>query len=80
MVKETPTTEPILAENPDRFVILPINYTDVWKMYKTAVASFWTAEEIDLAADMNDWENKLSDDERHFVKHVLAFLPPATAS
>ncbi len=65
--------EPILAENPDRFVILPINYAEVWKMYKTAVASFWTAEEIDLAPDLNDWE-KLSKDEQHFIKHVLAFF------
>ena len=68
------TTEPILAENPDRFVILPINYTEVWKMYKTSVASFWTAEEVDLTQDMTDWEQKLSDDERHFIKHVLAFF------
>lgn len=67
-------SEPILAENPDRFVILPINYGEVWKMYKTAVASFWTAEEVDLTQDMNDWENKLNDDERHFIKHVLAFF------
>ncbi|MFN0013204.1 MAG: ribonucleoside-diphosphate reductase small subunit [Saprospiraceae bacterium] len=74
MIQGTPTIEPILAENPDRFVILPINYADVWKMYKTSVASFWTAEEIDLASDMNDWDNKLNDGERHFVKHVLAFF------
>ncbi len=67
-------TEPILAENPDRFVILPINYAEVWKMYKTAVASFWTAEEVDLNPDLIDWENKLNDDERHFIKHVLAFF------
>jgi len=67
-------TEPILAENPDRFVILPINYTEVWKMYKTAVASFWTAEEVDLNADLADWEHKLSKDEQHFIKHVLAFF------
>lgn len=67
-------TEPILADNPDRFVILPINYDEVWKMYKTSVASFWTAEEVDLTQDINDWEKKLSDDERHFIKHVLAFF------
>lgn len=66
--------EPILAENPDRFVILPINYAEVWKMYKTAVASFWTAEEVDLNPDLVDWENKLSKDEQHFIKHVLAFF------
>ncbi|GAB4491257.1 MAG: ribonucleotide-diphosphate reductase subunit beta [Saprospiraceae bacterium] len=67
------TVEPILAENPDRFVILPIKYPAVWKMYKTAEASFWTVEEIDLAPDLNDWE-KLNKDEQHFIKHVLAFF------
>jgi ribonucleoside-diphosphate reductase beta chain len=67
-------TEPILAENPDRFVILPINYSEVWNMYKTSVASFWTAEEVDLTQDINDWENKLTDNDRHFIKHVLAFF------
>ena len=65
--------ETILAENPDRFVILPIKYPEVWKMYKTAEASFWTAEEVDLNPDLVDWETKLNDDERHFIKHVLAF-------
>ena len=74
MTQTLDITEPILAENPDRFVILPINYTEVWKMYKTAVASFWTAEEVDLTQDMTDWEQKLNDDERHFIKHVLAFF------
>lgn len=66
--------ETILAENPDRFVILPIKYPEVWKMYKTAEASFWTAEEVDLNPDLVDWETKLNDDERHFIKHVLAFF------
>ena len=37
-------------------------------------ASFWTAEEIDLSQDLNDWNNKLSDDERYFIKHILAFF------
>ena len=67
-------TETILAENPDRFVILPIKFPEVWKMYKTAEASFWTAEEVDLNPDLVDWETKLNDDERHFIKHVLAFF------
>ncbi|HAD15095.1 MAG TPA: ribonucleoside-diphosphate reductase [Saprospirales bacterium] len=70
----TNINEPILADNPDRFVILPINYAEVWKMYKTSVASFWTAEEVDLTQDINDWENKLTDNDRHFIKHVLAFF------
>ena len=56
-----------------RFVILPINYDDIWKMYKKAMASFWTAEEIDLSMDLADWA-KLKDDEKHFIKHVLAFF------
>ena len=56
-----------------RFVILPIKYDDIWKMYKKAMASFWTAEEIDLAGDLTHWAN-LKDDERHFIKHVLAFF------
>ena len=66
--------EPILQENPNRFVLLPIKYPVIWDWYKKAEASFWTAEEIDLAADINDWENKLSKDEQHFIKHVLAFF------
>lgn len=74
MASTSNITEPILAENPDRFVILPINYAEVWKMYKTSVASFWTAEEVDLTQDITDWEKKLNDDERHFIKHVLAFF------
>lgn len=65
--------EPILAENESRFVLFPIQHADIWKMYKQAKASFWTAEEVDLAQDMHDWE-RLSDNERHFIKHVLAFF------
>ena len=63
----------ILVENPNRFVILPINYNGVWEMYKKAVASFWTVEEVDLDKDMNDWE-KLSEQEQHFIKNILAFF------
>ena len=65
--------EPILAENKNRFVLFPIEHNDIWSFYKKAEASFWTAEEIDLSQDLVDWE-RLTDDERHFVKHVLAFL------
>lgn len=65
--------EPILAENPQRFVLMPIKYQDIWEMYKKQVASFWTADEIDLGQDLNDWE-KISDNERHFIKYVLAFF------
>ncbi len=66
--------EPILVENTDRFVLFPIKHNDIWSFYKKAEASFWTAEEIDLSQDTVDWENKLNDDERHFIKHVLAFF------
>ena len=66
--------EPILKENPGRFVIFPIQHDDIWKFYKDSEASFWTAEEIDLSGDLDDWNKKLNDDERHFIKHVLAFF------
>lgn len=67
-------TEPILAENKDRFVLFPIKYNDIWEFYKKSEASFWTAEEIDLSQDLADWNHKLNDNERHFIKHVLAFF------
>ncbi len=67
------STEPLLTENPNRFVLFPIQHNDVWQMYKKAEASFWTAEEIDLSQDQKDWEN-LNDGERHFISHVLAFF------
>jgi ribonucleoside-diphosphate reductase beta chain len=66
--------EPLLMENKKRFVIFPIEHNDLWEFYKTAEASFWTAEEIDLSQDTDDWENKLNDDERHFISYVLAFF------
>ncbi|MAO32825.1 MAG: ribonucleoside-diphosphate reductase [Crocinitomicaceae bacterium] len=66
--------EPILQENKSRFVLFPIQHNDIWSFYKRAEASFWTAEEIDLEPDLFDWESKLNDDERHFIKHVLAFF------
>ncbi|NP_042072.2 Ribonucleoside-diphosphate reductase small chain [Variola virus] len=65
--------EPILAKNPNRFVIFPIQYHDIWNMYKKAEASFWTVEEVDISKDINDW-NKLTPDEKYFIKHVLAFF------
>ncbi len=67
-------TEPILQENKDRFVIFPIKHHDIWDYYKKMEASFWTAEEIDLHQDLNDWNNKLNADERYFIKHILAFF------
>ena len=66
--------EPILKENPNRFVLFPIQHSDIWEMYKKQEASIWTAEELDLSPDLVDWESKLNDDERFFIKHVLAFF------
>ena len=66
-------TEPILAEDDDRFVMFPLKYDDVWSMYKKQVDCFWRAEEVDLSKDMIHWQ-KLNDDERYFVKHILAFF------
>ncbi len=68
------TIEPILQENKDRFVIFPIKHPDIWDWYKKQEACIWTAEEIDLHSDLNDWNNKLNDDERYFIKHILAFF------
>lgn len=66
--------EPLLRENKDRFVIFPIQHNDIWQYYKQHEAGFWTAEEIDLHADLVDWSDKLNDDERYFIKHILAFF------
>ena len=65
--------EPLLRENPDRWVVFPIAHHDIWRMYKLHMASFWTVEEVDLAHDTADWES-LTAPEQHFIKHVLAFF------
>ncbi len=65
--------EPLLTEDPNRFVLFPIKHDDIWQFYKKAEASFWTAEEIDLQQDLTDWK-KMNDGERHFISHVLAFF------
>jgi len=67
------SVEPLLAENANRFVMFPIKYDDIWEMYKKHEASFWTAEEIDFVQDRKDWDS-LSDNDRHFIKMVLAFF------
>lgn len=67
-------TEKILQESDNRFVLFPIKHDKVWSMYKTALRSFWVTEEVDLSQDVVDWEKKLTDNERHFSKHVLAFF------
>ena len=56
--------EPLLRDNPNRFVIFPIQYDDIWEFYKKAVASFWTSDEIDLSRDRVDWE-MLKPDEQY---------------
>lgn len=66
--------ELILTESDDRFVLFPIQHDAVWEMRKQALACFWTTDEIDLEADIVDWNEKLNDNERHFIKHVLAFF------
>lgn len=73
MAQEQTVNEPLLVEDPLRFVLFPIKHHDIWEMYKKHEASFWTAEEIDLGQDLKDWEN-LNDGERHFISHVLAFF------
>jgi ribonucleoside-diphosphate reductase beta chain len=65
--------EKILIENPNRFVLFPIEHNDIWEFYKTHQAAFWTAEEDDLSDDKRDWDN-LSDNERYFIKNVLSFF------
>ena len=63
----------ILEENPNRFVLFPIQHHDIWNFYKKSQASFWTAEEIDLSDDLADYEN-LEEGEKHFINNVLAFF------
>ena len=65
--------EPILEENPNRFVLFPIKYDKLWEAYKKAESSFWTAEEIDFSKDTNDWD-KLTDNEQYFIKNIIAFF------
>ncbi|KEP60571.1 UNVERIFIED_CONTAM: ribonucleoside-diphosphate reductase small subunit [Hammondia hammondi] len=72
-MKEKEKEEPLLMANPHRWVILPIQHHAIWEMYKKQEASFWTAEEIDLAQDMTHWET-LGENEKHFIKYVLAFF------
>eukprot|EP00927_Polykrikos_kofoidii_P048425 TRINITY_DN426_c0_g1_i3.p1 TRINITY_DN426_c0_g1~~TRINITY_DN426_c0_g1_i3.p1 ORF type:complete len:504 (-),score=89.38 TRINITY_DN426_c0_g1_i3:514-2025(-) len=71
--RDLETKDPLLMDNPRRFVMFPIQYPQVWEMYKKHEASFWTAEEIDLSQDNKDWDN-LTHHEQHFIKHILAFF------
>ena len=67
------TDEPILRDSSDRYTLFPIQYDDMYQMYKRQVDSFWRPEEVDLSRDLNDW-SKLTDDERHFISMTLAFF------
>ncbi|XP_019197679.1 PREDICTED: ribonucleoside-diphosphate reductase small chain A [Ipomoea nil] len=71
--EESEKDEPILMVQSQRFCMFPIRYPQLWEMYKKAQASFWTAEEVDLSPDVQQWE-ALSDSEKHFISHVLAFF------
>ena len=71
--KRPRVADPLLEDNPGRFTMFPIQDGDIWAMYKKAEAATWTAQEVDLSQDTAAWAT-LSDDERHFLKHVLAFF------
>lgn len=66
--------EPILRPNPDRFVIFPIEHEDLWNYYELVLDAMWTQKEVDLSKDLDHWNNKLTDNERFFIKNVLAFF------
>jgi hypothetical protein len=72
----TTTTEVLLRENPQRFVLFPIQYEEIWKFYKDALVSFWTTEEIDLHQDLTDW-TLLTENEKWFISHGM---PPTPSS
>ena len=74
MSKENQNNEPLLSENEDRFVLFPIEHDDIWEFYKQSVTNFWVPEEINFSDDMVHWNDKLNDDERYFIKNVLAFF------
>lgn len=70
-----PKHEPLLqVEDNSRYCLYPIRHLDIWDFYKKHQCTFWTAEEIDFAIDKNDWSTKLTDDERWFIEHILAFF------
>lgn len=69
--------EPVCEPDESRFSLFPIQHPELWNLYKQHVASFWTAEEIDLSADLSDWHQKLTEQERHFISMVLAFFAGA---
>lgn len=74
MENTSKNTEPILKENPNRFVLFPIEHPDIWNFYKLSVANFWTAEEIQFNDDLKHWNETLTDDEKFFISNILAFF------
>jgi ribonucleotide reductase beta subunit family protein with ferritin-like domain len=71
---QTPQKEILCEETINRFCLYPIKYPDIWEYYKKHKNAFWTPEDIDFSADLNDWENKLNDNERYFIEQILAFF------
>lgn len=65
--------EPLLIPDEGRYVMFPIKHNDVWNMYKKQMDSFWRCEEINMSKDLTEWE-KMNDDEKYFIKMVLAFF------
>jgi len=65
--------EPLLIADESRFVMFPIQYDDIWNMYKKQIDCFWRAEEVDLSKDLTDWK-KINKDEKHFISMILAFF------
>lgn len=78
MSDNTVTTEPLLTPDENRYVMFPIQYNDIWDMYKRSIDSFWHTGEISLAQDLNDWA-KLTADEQQFIKMILAFFSSSDA-
>ena len=72
-------TENILKEQENRYVMYPIKYPEIFQLYEQLRDSFWTAEEIDLSEDLNDWNNKLNQDEKIFIKNILSFFVSSDA-
>ena len=66
--------ELLLKRNDKRFVLFPIEHFDIYELYKKAESSFWTVNEIDLSKDINDWNEKLNENERHFIKNIIGFF------
>jgi ribonucleoside-diphosphate reductase beta chain len=66
--------ESILKSGSSRYTVFPIKYQNLWKFYKQHISTFWTVEEIKLVDDIVDWKNKLNDNERYFIKNILAFF------